>query len=71
MRKEDTEKAADLFLTMWQENIRLWAAEKDLLPHSELAALLGVDTDNDAREHTGQGASPQSQFSKGNDNECP
>lgn len=53
MRKEDTEKAADLFLTMWQENIRLWAAEKDLLPHSELAALLGVKTDAQEPEARG------------------
>ncbi|MFC4348864.1 MULTISPECIES: hypothetical protein [Pseudomonadota] len=42
MRDEDIEQAADLFLTLWQENIRLWATEKDLLPHAELAALLEV-----------------------------
>lgn len=42
MRDEDIEQAADLFLTLWQENIRLWATEKDLLPHAELAELLEV-----------------------------
>jgi hypothetical protein len=40
MLDEDIDKAADIFLTLWQENIRLWATEKELLTPQELAALL-------------------------------
>lgn len=47
MRKDEIDQVADLFLTLWQENIRLWAAEKDLLPHRELAALLGVEANEE------------------------
>jgi predicted metalloprotease len=42
MRDEDIDKAADIFLGLWQENIRLWAAEKDMLTPKELAALLAA-----------------------------
>ncbi len=40
MGDEDIDKAADVFLALWQENIRLWAVEKELLAPRELAALL-------------------------------
>lgn len=40
MLDEDIDEAADIFLTLWQENIRLWATEKELLTPQELAALL-------------------------------
>lgn len=50
MRNEETEQAADLFLTLWQENIRLWAQERDLLPHSELADLLRADIPGHKRQ---------------------
>lgn len=40
MGDEDIDKAADVFLTLWQENIRLWAVEKELLTPRELEALL-------------------------------
>ncbi len=42
MLDEDIDKAADIFLTLWQENIRLWATEKELLTPQELAALLAA-----------------------------
>ncbi len=40
MGDEDIDKAADVFLALWQENIRLWAVEKELLAPRELGALL-------------------------------
>ncbi|WP_262692042.1 hypothetical protein [Kordiimonas aestuarii] len=40
MLDEDIDKAADVFLSLWQENIRLWAMEKELLTPTELAMLL-------------------------------
>ena len=42
MHDDDIEKAAEIFLGLWQENIRLWASEKDLLTPQELAALLAA-----------------------------
>ncbi|WP_417449843.1 hypothetical protein [Kordiimonas sp.] len=50
MHEEDIDKAADVFLALWQENIRLWAAEKELLTPHELATLLDA---------AGAAASPQ------------
>jgi hypothetical protein len=50
MTDDEIEQAADLFLTLWQENFRHWALEKDLLPHRELAALMDVATAADASE---------------------
>jgi len=42
MEDQEIEQAAELFLDLWQENFRQWALERDLLPHRDLAALIGV-----------------------------
>ena len=54
MGDEDIDKAADVFLTLWQENIRLWAVEKELLSPRELEALLeaaGLSTPTDGHSY--------------------
>jgi len=34
------EKLAEDFLDLWQENIRLWSVDKELLPLEDLLALV-------------------------------
>jgi hypothetical protein len=42
-KADDIDKLAEEFLDLWQENIRLWAVDKELLPLSDLVALVSPD----------------------------
>lgn len=42
------EELADLFLDLWQENIRLWSEDKELLPLDELLALVSGASNQEA-----------------------
>lgn len=39
-KNDDINQLAEEFLDIWQENIRLWAVEKELLPLPELLELV-------------------------------
>jgi len=38
--KPELEKLAEDFLDLWQENIRLWSVDRELLPLEDLLALV-------------------------------
>lgn len=41
MVEDDAQALAERFLDLWQENVRLWASDRDILTAGELAELLG------------------------------
>jgi len=43
-KEADIDALAEAFLDLWQENIRLWAVDNELLPLSELLELVKTGT---------------------------
>ena len=54
-KNAELEKLAEDFLDLWQENIRLWSVDKELLPLADLLALVSPESEapNGADAHGG------------------
>jgi len=47
-KTDELEKLAEDFLDLWQENIRLWSVDRELLPLEDLLALVSPKEDGAA-----------------------